>query len=149
MEKMDGIDVFSKSPPIILQILKALYWFDEGIRKYFEDRGVKPNPRSQTMLIANVAMGVRKPNQVAANLGISRQAVSKLVAELVSQGAITSIEDPDDKRGVLLSLNPESDRNVHLVVEAMEHLETRLSAIIGHDRLQVLRAALNIDWGEP
>lgn len=101
------------------------------------------------MLIANVAMGVKKPNQLAANLGISRQAVSKMVSELVSQGAIISSEDPDDKRGVLLSLNPENDRSVHLVLEAMEHLEARLSAIIGSDRLEVLRIALNLDWGEP
>ena len=57
--------------------------------------------------------------------------------------------DPNDGRGSILELDPESAEDMRYTLKLVRLLEQRLGKIIGDDRLGVLRAALAMDWGEP
>ena len=134
-------------PLLMPGLLRAAYWFDEGLRRARIARGGKVMPRSQTLVILHVWLGLRKPNQLAEALGISRQAVSRIIAELVEARELKVSPDADDGRGVIVELADE--RATQETIEAVSALEARLAGIIGEDRLSVLRSALAMDWGKP
>jgi len=57
-------------------------------------------------------------SDLAEFLGVSDAAVSQMVDKLVDQGLILRLEDPQDRRGKLLSLSPEGDTIVQESINA-------------------------------
>ena len=57
-------------------------------------------------------------SDLAEFLGVSDAAVSQMVDKLVDQGLILRIEDPQDRRGKLLSLSPEGEDIVQESIKA-------------------------------
>ncbi len=139
----------AQSPILMFSLMRATYWFDEGLRRALRARGVRPLPRAQSMLVINVALGLRKQTQLAEALGISRQAVNRIVGDLVEAGALIVTPDPDDGRGMVIELAPTINEDAHDTLKIIATLERKLGDLIGEDRLGVLRTALTMDWGEP
>ena len=104
-------------------------------------------PRFHTLVILYVWLGLRKPNQLAQALGISRQAVSRIVAELVEAKELKVSPDSEDGRGLIVDLGNETATQE--TIEAVAAPEAQLASIIGEDRLSVFRSALAMDWGTP
>ena len=139
----------AESPILMLKLLRAAYWFDEGLRRARTKRGIRSFPRAQALLIINVVLGMRKPYQLAEAMGISRQAVSRLIGDLVEAGVLMVNPDPDDGRGTIVELDPGTEEDTRDTLQMLRLLEQRLGEIISEDRLSVLRTALAMDWGEP
>jgi len=57
-------------------------------------------------------------SDLAEFLGVSDAAVSQMVDKLVDQGLIQRLEDPQDRRGKLLSLSPEGESIVQESINA-------------------------------
>lgn len=134
---------------LMMQFLQAAYWFDEAMRKEQLRRKAMVLPRAQSILLMNVALGIRKPSLLADAMGVSRQAVSRIVSDLVEAGMLVASPDPEDGRGMLLDLDESNQDDAEFVIETMRLMERRLGDIIGQDRLGVVRTALAMDWGEP
>lgn len=143
------MDTKARNPVIMLGLFRAAYWFDEGLRRALKAGGLKALPRAQAVLIIHVALGLRKQTQLADALGISRQAVNRIVGDLVQVGALTVDSDPEDGRGMLVDLAPEGSKGVAEIFKTLAQLERKVGCLIGNDRLEVLRATLAADWGEP
>lgn len=139
----------AQSPILMLQFLRAAYWFDEAVRKERLARDARLLPRAQSVLMMNVVLGRRKSTQLAEAMGVSRQAVSRIIGDLVDAKMLKTSPDPDDGRGMLVDLDESNLDDAEFLFEAMRSLESRLGQIIGEDRLAVLRTALAMDWGEP
>jgi DNA-binding MarR family transcriptional regulator len=77
-----------------------------------------------------------KPSDLAANLGLTRSAISKLVDRLAAKDLVTVDSDPQDGRGQQLSLRPAGRRLVPKLAtladandaEAFGHLDPRQRA---------------------
>ena len=143
------MNIDADGPILMLKLLRAVYWFDEGLSRSRNASGVRSFSRSHSLVILNVVLGMQKPYQLADAIGISRQAVSRLIADLVEAGVLMVNPDPNDGRGSILELDPESAEDMRYTLKLVRLLEQRLGKIIGDDRLGVLRAALAMDWGEP
>lgn len=79
---------------------------------------------------------------LAAHLGVSKQAATKTVAELVDWGYVHRTPHPNDRRARVLALTGKGRSYLRLADALWAELEDELAAVVGAERLAVLRAAL-------
>jgi DNA-binding MarR family transcriptional regulator len=135
---------------LIRGLLDAYYWMDESIQNHMLAAGYEPLSRSQAMIMINVAGGVRRPSDLARKLGVSRQAVHQLLADMDERGLVDLRPDPADARAKEVHFSKRGT-GMHLVaVEAQRKVHEELEKRLGRKVLDDLtRALLNTDWGEP
>lgn len=132
---------------LMMDLMRAFYWFDEGLQSALKARGWQSISRSQSITLANIALGIRRPADIARNLGISRQAVSKMLQEMEEEGLITIKPDPEDKRASLLGFSNTSTQLRADALDILANLERTIGTRIGARSLKSLRASLAKDWG--
>src|SRR5690242_15159414 len=83
-----------------LQVLfKVARLLDEAaLARVAERQGGPRLRRSHMSLFPHIALEGTRSSELADKLGISKQAVSKLVDELVELGVLARLSDPDDAR---------------------------------------------------
>jgi DNA-binding MarR family transcriptional regulator len=134
---------------LVLNLLRGAYWFDDAMTKAQQLQGGRQYSRTQTFLLMNIALGRCKPTQLAEALGVTRQAVSRIISDFVEQKLLEVRPDPQDGRGVIVEMSDESSEAAAYTIEIMRKLEHQLGQRIGEDRLAVLRTAMSMDWGRP
>ncbi len=136
---------------LLKDLLHAVYWFDESLQSHLEAAGWARMSRTKSMIMINVADGVTRPIQIAANIGISRQAVHLALAELERDGLVWLEPDPDDKRAkrVRYSDDPRGIRMRDDALRTLHRLEDVLEQRVGPARYRQLCQALRADWGAP
>ena len=134
---------------LIVQLLRRVYWFQEAALDSFEMNGLAPVTRTQSMVISTIVGGEYRAANIARLLGVSRQAVGQILADLEAMGFVELTPDPKDRRSKIVSLRPE------FVAEGASHpvlfdaLEEELGRRIGRKNVSRLREILATDWGEP
>src|SRR5690606_40778729 len=73
-------------------------WYDEALQSNLRRDGWPTPTRTQSMLFANIAMGESRPARLAANLGITRQSMSEMIATLVEQNILVVRPDRSEER---------------------------------------------------
>lgn len=132
---------------MMMDVMRAFYWFDEGLQSALRARGWQSISRSQSIMLANIALGVRRPADLARNLGVSRQAVSKMLQEMAEEKLVTIAPDPDDRRAQLVGFSESSARLRADALDILSRLEEQLSERIGARSFKALRGALERNWG--
>ena len=102
-------------------------------------------------MMINLANGVNRPIQLAASLGISRQAVQLALAELEKEGLIRLEPDPHDRRAkrAVYTDDPRGIAMQNDALEALHRIEAELEKRLGARAYAQLRKALRADWGAP
>jgi DNA-binding MarR family transcriptional regulator len=80
--------------------------------------------------------------EVAALLGMTKQAASKLVEGMVREGYLRRSEDPDDARSKQLKLSAKGQRLLRVVESIYAEIEGEWAAIIGAQALERIRSDL-------
>lgn len=142
-------DDVSGPPHLILELIDAFYWFDEGLQNYLRARGWPEITRPQSMLMANLALGLHRPSDIARRLGVSRQAIHVTVGQMVEKGVLDLVDDPDNRRNKLLELTPLGEEMRRDAQQAMRVMVEELERRIGARKVAQLRPGLLADWGEP
>ena len=137
------------SGDLLLNLLKAMYWFFDAMQDNMEAQGFKRTTRAATFILLNVAQGEHRATKIARNLGISRQAVSQVLFGLKDRGMVEIREDPDDRRSQIVNFTPEFAEQGAACIEILAKLENEIGQRVGSDRLKVVRYALAEDWGKP
>ncbi len=94
-------------------------------------------------VLGHLRPGGRPQSELAALLGVSKQAVQQFVDELVEEGAVERVVDPKDARGRIVRLTA---RGVAFIDEGnavKREIEKRYARRIGKARLEALNAALD------
>ena len=94
-------------------------------------------------VIGHLRPGGRPQSELAALLGVSKQAVQQFVDELVEEGAIERAVDPKDARGRIVRLTA---RGVAFIEEGnavKREIEKSYAKRIGKARLEALNTALD------
>lgn len=133
---------------MMMELMRAFYWFDEGLQASLKKRGWQAISRSQSFALANIALDVHRPADLARNLGVSRQAVSKMLQEMADQDLVVITPDPEDRRAQLVHFSEKSERLRADALDILDRLEKRLGSTIGEASMNAIRAALEKDWGE-
>ncbi len=135
---------------LLRHLLHAVYWFDDGLQDHLEAAGWPRTSRTKSMILINVADGVTRPIQIAANLGITRQAVHLALEELRKDGLVEMAPDPEDGRAKLVRFAPgkRGDAMRNDALASLQRIESTLKARIGAKRYDALKTIMAADWGE-
>ncbi len=81
-------------------------------------------------------------NELAAVLGITKQAVSKIVKELQEQGYVETEKHPDDARSVLVKITNKGARFTLEWQSCTKVVDQKFEEILGSERLELLKDIL-------
>lgn len=137
------------SDTLIVPLLQAFFWFDDGLQSYLQARGWSQVTRPQSMVMTNVVIGVHKPSDIARNLGISRQAVHTTINQMVALGMLELRDDAVDGRAKTVALTALGIQMREDANAAMVELQAELRRRIGARNLDSLMKAMAADWGAP
>lgn len=100
-------------------------WNEEALRRLHERPGYRGIRASHLALLPHLDWEGVRPTELAARVGVSKQAVGPLLDELEAMGLIEKIVDSRDARARLVRLRPEAREAI------MEGLA--VLAEVGHD----------------
>jgi DNA-binding MarR family transcriptional regulator len=90
-----------------------------------------------------LAQGGATGNQLAAFLGITKQAASQMIDELEGRGYVARRPNPDDRRGKIVTLTARGHDSLRESAAILAAIEAEWVAILGAERLAALRADLS------
>ena len=132
---------------LMMDLLRAYYWFDESLQAGLRQNGWHDITRAQSLILSNMAFGVRRASHLARNLGISRQAVSQMLQEMERKGLVVVSADPDDGRAQIVNFSPAS-RNIRTdAMRILKQIEAHLSQFLGKKEFAALTSTLSRNWG--
>ena len=134
---------------LIVPLLQAFFWFDDGLQTFLQSRGWDEVTRSQSMIMANVVIGVHKPSDIARNLGISRQAVHTTINQMIAMGMLELRDDKHDQRAKVVVVSEKGRAMGRGADLAMAALRAELRRRIGSRNVDNLIKAFAQDWGTP
>jgi len=133
----------------MMDLLRAYYWFDEALQAGLKQHGWGDVTRSQSLILSNVAFGVRRASQLAKNLGVTRQAISQMLTEMERKELIAMTADPSDGRAQIVNFSTRSRGIRDDAMKILGTIEGRLADQLGKKRFDALTEALARDWGPP
>lgn len=129
--------------------MRAFYWADEGLQNYLQSQGWPEITRAQSLVFVNIGEGITRPSDIAAKVGVTRQAIHQTVNELVQAGFVQLEPDPRDRRAKVLRFTEQGARIGLDALKGLQAVEKLLAERIGGDAVKALRLALNQPWGAP
>jgi DNA-binding MarR family transcriptional regulator len=134
---------------MLLNLLQGFYWFDEGLQNYLRACGWPEVTRPQSMVMANIIMGVTRPSDIARRLGVSRQAIHVTLNSMIDLDMVELVDDPDSKRVKVVKLTAVGAAMRVDARTGMRLMLTELISRLGKKRVQQAAALLGADWGPP
>jgi DNA-binding MarR family transcriptional regulator len=134
---------------LLLSLLQGFYWFDEGLQNYLQARGWPAVTRPQSMVMANIVLGVRRPSEIARRLGVSRQAIHATLNQMAELGIVALEDDPTNGRVKAVTVTAQGERMRSDAQNAMVLLGEELGRRLGKAPLLKAAHLLHSDWGEP
>ena len=132
----------------LFQLINAAQsWFETALIPYLQKHGGKNLGYADLKLLANLDCGTTYASELARRMGVSRQAVNKLINNLVEAGLVR-LEAVPGKRNTKWIVITESGRETIMdIVAELNRMESLLEGRVGAEQMTVLRTALEADWG--
>ncbi len=134
---------------LLLSLLQGFYWFDEGLQNYLRSKGWPAVTRPQSMVMANVVLGFRRPSDIARNMDVSRQAIHATISQMVKLGILALTDDATNRRVKVLTLTTVGERMRIDAQQAMVIMSDELGRRVGRPQLLKTAHLLHADWGTP
>jgi DNA-binding MarR family transcriptional regulator len=134
---------------LLTLMLKRMYWYAETLQDALAQNGLEPLTRAQTFVIANIASGEHHASKIAKNLGVSRQAISLVLIELVNRGYVAMQDDANNRSYRVVDFAPGFVKKGEICLKLVKQLDAELARRIGKKTLQNFREALEAEWGAP
>lgn len=132
---------------LMLDLVRTVYWFDEQLQGRLDAKGWGKLSRTQSLVLVNVANGETRAARMAENLGISRQAMSQFLAEMVENKLVELAPDPADRRARIVRFAPEAHAIRDDAQKILRDLEAEMEQAVGPDGLAVMREGLRAFLG--
>jgi DNA-binding MarR family transcriptional regulator len=133
-------EAYEYSIPTLMRAARGVY--AQSVRAELYAIGVDDLPRNGVFMLAGVAASGTARQDLAAELGVTKQAISQLVDALVSRGYVTREADPDDLRRMALTLTERGEQALGAAAEGVEAVDDQLLDRVGAERIEGLRVAL-------
>ncbi len=105
-------------------------------------RGVAGMQPGYPRLLGNLDTDGTRLSALARRMGVTRQAVAQLVAEIEKAGFVARTPDPEDGRGVIVRFTPTGRAALAIAVEIMTAIETDYARIISASGMTELKSML-------
>jgi DNA-binding MarR family transcriptional regulator len=113
-----------------------------AIRRAFAAEGFDDIPKLGPRLLGGMYRFGGQPTDIAGDLGISKQAASKMVDVLVVRGYLDREVDPDDRRRMLLSLTERGETAARATSSAIDGVSRELEAAVGPEAVAQMRETI-------
>lgn len=135
------MDYLALATPTLVRLARGTY--ARSIRVQLEAIGVDDLPRNGAVILARLddAAGPR-PDDVATELGVTKQAVSQLIDTLVSRGYVDRGPDPQDRRRISLELTERGRQVVQAVVRGVDAVDAQLADRVSAEQVAAMRSGL-------
>jgi len=127
---------------ILSLLLNAYYQVDNELQKSLEKKGWRQFTHSQSMIFLNMAEGRDRTVDIAKHMGVSKQAVSRTINELVEIGLIQLETDPQDKRAKRLVLSTKGAVITEDATKSIFELEKNLAKKLGDQKAKQIKSLL-------
>lgn len=94
------------------------------------------------IVLRNLGEDGARPSDLAAAAGVTRQAITKVVDDLVRRGVVRREPDPEDGRAVIIHYTDHGLEGLAVARQCMESMEADFAARIGAGRWAAAREAL-------
>jgi DNA-binding MarR family transcriptional regulator len=149
VEAGDAVTAEEDIRHLLLSLLQGFYWFDEGLQNYLQAKGWPAVTRPQSMVMANVVLGVQRPSDIARNMGVSRQAIHATINQMIELGMVALVDDPSNRRVKLVAPTELGETMRVDAQRAMVVMGEELSRRVGKAQLLKTAHLLHEDWGAP
>jgi len=133
----------AKSASTLQLLFRAARLLDEEALRRVAHRPGRPKlRRSHSSLLPHIDLEGTRVSDLAARLGVTKQAVSQLVDELEEMEVVERVPDPDDARARRVRFTALGRAGLLDGLAILTALEKECAAGIGEVRMQGLRASL-------
>ncbi|MGI9242141.1 MAG: MarR family winged helix-turn-helix transcriptional regulator [Verrucomicrobiales bacterium] len=127
---------------------RADLWFRKKLLAALESGDHKGIGSSDILMLANLNCGRTYPSEVARRIGISRQAVYKLLRNLEQQEIVSLEQDSERRNSKVIVITSKGEAMIRDAVILLQGIEEELRDKIGAESVDQLRAALELDWAD-
>lgn len=121
---------------------------NEAVLREIDPEGTSGVRLAHVPVIAVLDAGGTRIGDLAARIGVSRQAVAALTKDLDAAGIVTCTQDTDDRRATIVRLTRQGAAFCESAVTVMARRERELAVELGPDSLAHLRQSLRHLAGE-
>lgn len=114
----------------------------DAVRRLEERSGFAGFRATHAALLHHVSTEGTRSGDIAAALGVSKQAVSQLVSELEEMKVVERVPDPTDGRAKLVRFTPRGREGALQGLVVMAEMEREISAALGAGEVTAFRDAL-------
>jgi DNA-binding MarR family transcriptional regulator len=142
---MDPIEELeqAKRASTLQLLIRCARLVDEAARARINAQAGRMVARPSTLaLLPHIAHEGTRIVELAQKLGITKQAVSKRVAEMMEEDLLEMVPDPEDGRAKLVRFTPPGRAAIHHGLGVLGELEQQLGASLGEDKMLELRRTL-------
>lgn len=100
------------------------------------------------LVLRNLGENGARPSELAAEAGVTRQAITKVVDDLVRRGVVRRDPDPEDGRGVIVRYTDRGLAGLAVARGHMDAMEAGFADRVGADRWAQVRATLEELFGD-
>ncbi len=148
-DNVNHIDNTSQRLTLYQLVDRAHTWFRKALIASLEESGGNPLSNADLNLIANLDCGTTYTSELARRLGVSRQAVNKLLHNLITAGLVRLEQSEEQRNTKLIVMTEEGTDFIRGLVSKLNEFEDVLASRIGKEETTALRLALEADWGSP
>jgi DNA-binding MarR family transcriptional regulator len=118
--------------------------YARSIRAQLHAIGVDDLPRNGAFMLAGIGDGDGPRQDLAAELGVSKQAVSQLIDTLVERGYVSRSPDDGDRRRISLTLTDRGQEVLHAIVHGVDAVDHQLLERASAEQVEAMRTGLGI-----
>ena len=127
---------------------RADLWFSKKLLAALEASDHKGFGNSDILMLANLNCVRTFPSELARRIGVSRQAVYKMLKNLEKKGIVALETDSERRNSKVIVITPEGERMIRDAMALLKGIEEELSENLTPKAVEQLRAILEMDWGE-
>lgn len=120
----------------------ARFAYAISVRQELSAAGFADLPRNGPYVLGGMVNGGGSAADLVRQLGISKQAASRLVDVLVENGYLERAEDPDDRRRMILTATERGEAAAAATHAGVSEVDERLERALGAGERTALRAGL-------
>ena len=137
---MDDPQPTELATPTLMRAARGAY--ARSIRAHLHSIGIDDLPRNGAFILAGIDSTGGPRQDLPADLGVTKQAVSQVIDTLVNRGFLTRGPDPGDRRRIALELTERGQQVVHAVLHGVEAVDLQLHERVSAEQVDAMRSAL-------
>ena len=137
---MNETDRSEFATPTLMRSARGAY--AQSIRAQLHAVGIDDLPRNGVFILAGVDTSGGPRQDLPAELGVTKQAVSQLIDVLVNRGYLERQPDPGDRRRVALELTERGQEVLDASLRGVEAVDRQLQERVSREQVEAMRSVL-------